>query len=233
MSRMREGFASIAETTGYLCRNVSVCCVVERAHDPAFQEYLQVPEQEHRRHSESNTDKGVVESYNSFVSSNPSYLKKSPNRSKLTRQRRPRNQRHRNPNQIGITIKRPTLHQIRTLAPKPFQHSPQSKRDKQRVPINQPRRSAQQLEIIREMLLARAREVLADRSCQEQDDNDGGRDPERPIKVRVALEDVEEVLARVEGCAAASEDLVGIDIEELLVEGYAPEKTFRGVLLVA
>ena len=83
------------------------------------------------------------------------------------------------------------------------------------------------------MLLARAGKILADRARQKEDDNDGGRDPERPVEVRVALEDVEEVLARVEGCAAASEDLVGIDIEELVVEGYAPEKTFRGVLLVA
>jgi hypothetical protein len=81
------------------------------------------------------------------------------------------------------------------------------------------------------MLLARAREVLADRARQEQDDNDGGRDPERPVEVRVALEDVEEVLARVQRGAAAREDLGGVDVEELLVEGDAPEEALGGGLL--
>ena len=83
------------------------------------------------------------------------------------------------------------------------------------------------------MLFPRLREVLADGAGQEEDHHHSRRDPEGAVEVGVALEDVEVVLARVEGCAAASEDLVGIDIEELLVEGYAPEKTFRGVLLVA
>ena len=81
------------------------------------------------------------------------------------------------------------------------------------------------------MLLARAGKILADRAGEEEDDNDGGRDPERPVEVRVALEDVEEVLARVEGGAAAGEDLRGVDVEELLVEGDAPEETFGGGLL--
>lgn len=81
------------------------------------------------------------------------------------------------------------------------------------------------------MLLARAREVLADRAGQEENHDDGGRDPERPIEVGVALEDVEEVLARVESGAAAGEDLGGVDVEELLVEGDAPEEAFGGGLL--
>ena len=53
------------------------------------------------------------------------------------------------------------------------------------------------------MFLAGTREVLADRAGQEEDDNDSGRDPERPVEVRVALEDVEEVLAWVQRGAAA------------------------------
>ena len=81
------------------------------------------------------------------------------------------------------------------------------------------------------MLLSSTREVLADRARQEQNHDDCRRDPERAIEVRVALEDVEEVLARVEGCAAAGQDLVGVDVEELLVEGDAPEKAFGGWLL--
>ena len=81
------------------------------------------------------------------------------------------------------------------------------------------------------MLLARARKVLTYRAREEEDDDDGGRDPERPVEVRVALEDVEEVLARVEGGAAAGEDLRGVDVEELLVEGDAPEEALGGGLL--
>jgi len=81
------------------------------------------------------------------------------------------------------------------------------------------------------MLLARAREVLADRSREEEDYDDGGRDPEGAVEVGVAFEDVEEVLARVEGCAAAGEDLRGVDVEELLVEADAPEEAFGGGLL--
>lgn len=83
------------------------------------------------------------------------------------------------------------------------------------------------------MLFPSAREVLADSTSQEEDHHHCRCDPEGAVEVGVAFEDVEEVLARVERCAAASEDLIGVDIEELLVEGYAPEKTLRGVLLVA
>lgn len=81
------------------------------------------------------------------------------------------------------------------------------------------------------MLLARAREVLTNSSCEEEDDDDGGRDPKRPVEVRVALEDVEEVLARVQRGAAARQDLRGVDVEELLVEGDAPEEALGGGLL--
>jgi len=81
------------------------------------------------------------------------------------------------------------------------------------------------------VLFPRARQVLADRAGQEQDHHDRSRDPEWPVEVRVAFEDVEEVLARVERGAAASEDLVGVDVEELLVEGDAPEEALGGGLL--
>lgn len=81
------------------------------------------------------------------------------------------------------------------------------------------------------MFLAGTREVLADRARQEEDDNDSGRDPERPVEVRVALEDVEEVLARVQRGTAARKDLGGVDVEELLVEGDTPEEAFGGRLL--
>lgn len=154
-------------------------------------------------------------------------------RAKLTSQRRPRHQRNGNPDQVRIPIQRPALHQIRALTPKPLQHAPQRERDESRVSIDQPRSATQQLEIVREMLLARAREVLADRAREEEDDDDGGRDPEGPVEVRIAFEDVEEVLARVEGGATAREDLVRVDVEELLVEGDAPEEALGGGLLAA
>lgn len=83
------------------------------------------------------------------------------------------------------------------------------------------------------MLLARAGQVLADGAGEEEDDDDGRRDPERSVQVRVALEDVEEVLPRVQRCAAAREDLVRVYVEELLVELYAPEEALRGARLVA
>jgi hypothetical protein len=81
------------------------------------------------------------------------------------------------------------------------------------------------------MLFPSTRKILADRSRQEQDYNDRSGDPEGSVEVWVALEDVEEVLARVERGAAAGEDLVGVDVEELLVEGDAPEETLGGGLL--
>jgi len=77
------------------------------------------------------------------------------------------------------------------------------------------------------------RQILADRSRQEQDHDHSRCDPERPVEIGVALEDVEEVLARVECGAASCEDLLGVDIEELLVEGDAPEEALRGVRMAA
>jgi hypothetical protein len=190
---------------------------------------LQVPEQENGRHGETNANESIVERCDSQVSINPSHLNLS--KAQLTSQRRPRDQRHRNPNQIGISVKRPALHQIRTLAPKPLKHSPQPQRDEKRISINQPSGSAQQLEVIREMLFASTRQVLTNRSGQEEDYDDCGSDPEGAVEVWVALEDVEEVLTRVEGGAAAGEDLIRVDVEELLVEGDAPEEALGGGLL--
>jgi hypothetical protein len=78
------------------------------------------------------------------------------------------------------------------------------------------------------MLFPCARQVLANSARQEENHNDGRRDPEGPVEVWVALEDVEEVLARVKSGTAAGEDLVGVDVEELLVEADAPEETLGG-----
>lgn len=76
------------------------------------------------------------------------------------------------------------------------------------------------------MLLSGALQVLTYRACHEQYDHHSRSDPERAVEVRVAFEHVEEVLAREEGAAASVQDLVGVDVEELLVEAYAPEVAF-------
>lgn len=151
----------------------------------------------------------------------------------LTSQRRPRYERHGNPNKVCISIQRPALQQIGTFTSEPLEHSPKTQRNEQCVSINQPRRSAQKPEVIRKVLFARARQILADSASQEQDHHDRCCDPEGAVEVRVAFKDIEEVLARIERGAAAGEDLGCVDVEELLVEVYAPEEPFGGGLLVA
>jgi hypothetical protein len=67
---------------------------------------------------------------------------------------------------------------------------------------------------------------------EEEYQNNGRSDPERAIKVRVTLKDVKEVCAGKEGGPAAAEDLVGIDVEELGVEGEAPQELLAAVVTV-
>jgi hypothetical protein len=74
------------------------------------------------------------------------------------------------------------------------------------------------------VLFPRARQVLAYRASQEKNHDDCRRDPEGPVEVWVAFEYVEEVLAGVERGAAAGKNLVGVDVEELLVKADAPEE---------
>lgn len=72
------------------------------------------------------------------------------------------------------------------------------------------------------MLLAMQRQILVDRARQEEDQHDRGRYPHRPIQIRVALENVEEVGTRDDGGEASLEDLVGVDVKVLRVEGDVP-----------
>lgn len=78
------------------------------------------------------------------------------------------------------------------------------------------------------MSLALLCKILTYCSCEKQDHDHSCRDPEGAVEIWVTLHNVEEVLARVERAAASVEDLIRIDIEELLVEGDAPEEAFRG-----
>jgi hypothetical protein len=70
------------------------------------------------------------------------------------------------------------------------------------------------------------REVLVDRPRQEEDNDDGCRDPHGPVEIGVAFEYVEEVGARVDGRGAAAEHFIGVDVEGLRVEGEGPEVVF-------
>lgn len=72
------------------------------------------------------------------------------------------------------------------------------------------------------MPFALGSKVLVDCTGQEQDDNNSGCNPDRPVQVRVSLEHIEEVLARVDGRGAAAEHLVCVNIEGLRVKGEGP-----------
>lgn len=148
-----------------------------------------------------------------------------------TRHWAPTNQRNNNPHQIRIPIQTTALEQIRTLTPIPLQDAPQPRGHKRRIPIHQPRRTTQQLEIIREMVFPTVREVLVDRPCQEQDHDHGRGDPHGPVQVWVSFQHVEEVLARVDGCGAAAEDFVCVDVEGLRVEGEGPKVVFSSAVV--
>lgn len=78
------------------------------------------------------------------------------------------------------------------------------------------------------MLLPLTCEVLVYCAGEEQYDYDGGGDPHGAVQVRVALEHVEEVGARVQRRGAAAQDFGGVDVEGLRVEGERPEVVFAG-----
>lgn len=178
---------------------------------------VQIPEQEGRRQRKPDARECVIESCSSRQ--RPSPRPPLPRRERLTRQRTPADQRHGHPDQIRIPIQTPALHQPRTLRPEPLQHSPQPRGNENRISIHQPCRPRQQSEVIRKVSLSLLRQIRADRPSQEQYHDHRGRDPERSVEVRIALQDIEEVLAWEEGGAAAVEDLGSVDVEELLVEG--------------
>ncbi len=147
------------------------------------------------------------------------------------RDRRPADERHRDPDDIRIAVQRPALHQrdpalARTRAI-PSQQTPQHDGDDERVPIDEASRAAEELEVVGEVLCGGgAGEVLADGAGEEEDEDDGGGDPEGAVEVGVGVEGVEEGGAGVEGGEAAVEDSGGVDVEELGVEAEGPEVAF-------
>lgn len=68
------------------------------------------------------------------------------------------------------------------------------------------------------------RKILTNRARQEQDHDHSRSDPDRPVKIWVPLEHIEEVGARVDSRGATAQDLGGINVEGLGVEGECPEQ---------
>jgi hypothetical protein len=142
----------------------------------------------------------------------------------LTANRTPTDQRNNNPHQVGIPVQTSALEQIRALAPVPLQHAPQPNGHERGISVDEPRGAAQQLEVIGKVLLALVREILVDGAREEQDDDDGRGDPHGPVEVRVALEHIEEVGARVDGRCAPAQHLGRLDVEGLRIEGECPQE---------
>ena len=59
--------------------------------------------------------------------------------------------------------------------------------------------TAQQLEVVRKVLLSLAVQILADRPCEEEDHDDGRRNPKGPVEIWVSVENVKEVGPRIDG----------------------------------
>jgi hypothetical protein len=78
------------------------------------------------------------------------------------------------------------------------------------------------------VLFALVRKVLVNRARQEQNDNDRRRDPHWAVQIRVSFQHIKEVGARVDSSCASAEDLSGVYIESLRVEGERPEEAFAG-----
>lgn len=88
-------------------------------------------------------------------------------------------------------------------------------------------RTTQQPKVVGEMPLALASQIAAYGAGQEQDDHYRRRDPKGPVQVWVAVQNVEEVCTRKDCCGASAQHLGGVDVEELRVEGDAPEVALR------
>ena len=173
----------------------------------------QVPDQEPRTHHQAHADKHPVQH----------------------RDRTPADQRHRDPDNVAVPVQRPALHETDPFArgtrrtarrAVPPQQPPQDDRDEEGIPVDQTRGAAQEAEVVGEVLFAVVGEVLADGAGEEEDEDDGGGDPEGAVEVRVAFEGVEKGGARVEGGGAAGEHGAGVDVEKLGVEGEGPEVAF-------
>ena len=90
--------------------------------------------------------------------------------------------------------------------------------------------TTQQPEIITETIraLPRIRKILAHSPAHKENEHNRRSDPERAVQVRVPIEHIEEVGARVQCRAAAAQHRGSIDIKELRVEAEGEEVLGRG-----
>ena len=79
-------------------------------------------------------------------------------------------------------------------------------------------RTAQQLEVIWEVLCPVVAEIIIDGPAEEKDEHNGCRNPERSIKIWVSLQYVEEIRARVNRRKTSAQNGGGVDVKELGVE---------------
>lgn len=178
---------------------------------------VEISEEEEHGSGKTEGDEKKVEDCTNLSACTPAQFGRS-----LTVDGAPADQSHRDPNQVRISVQTNALEQIGALATIPLEYGPQPRRHHSCVSIHHARTSAQQLEVIDKVVLAVVGQVLVDGAGEEKDDDDGGGDPHGPVQVRVALEHVKEVLARIYGGGAATQDLVGVNVEGLGVEGEGP-----------
>ena len=73
---------------------------------------------------------------------------------------RPADQRHRDPDQVRVSVQRPALEQIGALAAEPPQHSPQCNGQYERVAVDEPAGAAEEREVVSKVFHAALGEVL-------------------------------------------------------------------------
>lgn len=138
----------------------------------------------------------------------------------------PTDQRHGNPDHIGISVQRPALDQTRAVpSPEPPQQPPQRDGNEAGVAIDEAAGAAQKTKVVREMRFVVVAQVPGNGAGEEENEDHGGGDPERAVQVRVSVQDIEEGRARVERRCAAAEDFGRVDVEELRVEGERPQES--------
>lgn len=141
----------------------------------------------------------------------------------------PADQRHRNPDDVCIPVQRPALDQASARpGAEPAQQAPQGNRDEAGVAIHETCGTTQKAKIVHEMAFVVGGQVLRDGACDEKDEDNGGGEPEGAVEVRVAIKEIQEGRARIEGGFAAAENFGSVDVEELRVKGEGPEEAFGG-----
>lgn len=133
------------------------------------------------------------------------------------RQRTPADERDGDPDQVRVAVQRPALDEVGARTAEPAQCPPQRNGQHPRISVDETRGARQQAEVILEVLVVLARQVLRHGARQEEDDDDRRRDPERSVQVRVAIQHVEEVGPRVQRRRAPAQHLVRVDVKVLRV----------------